>query len=91
MVRPAALRELRLALAAMLAATVAASMASAATAEGAPRKELRQACSADVRTVCAGIFPGGGRLKQCLIEKFDQLSDGCKSALKQVRVQSINK
>jgi hypothetical protein len=42
---------------------------------------LRKACGSDIRSVCAGIMPGGGRIKQCMIEKHDQLSAGCKSAL----------
>jgi hypothetical protein len=90
MVRPARLRELRLALAAVLAATIAAAVASRAGAQE-DRGALRQACGADVRAVCSGVFPGGGRIKQCMIEHFDHLSDGCKSALKQIRAQSTNK
>jgi hypothetical protein len=43
---------------------------------------VRQACGSDVRSLCSGIMPGGGRIKQCMIDKFDQLSDGCKAALK---------
>ncbi|RTL54107.1 MAG: hypothetical protein EKK40_03065 [Bradyrhizobiaceae bacterium] len=42
---------------------------------------LRQACSADVRTVCPGIMPGGGRIKTCMMEKRDQLSQGCRDAI----------
>lgn len=86
MVRPASLRELRRAIAAILAATTAAASATAASAQ-APRQEIRQACTADMRALCSGIMPGGGRIKQCMIEKFDKLSDGCKSALKQARAQ----
>jgi hypothetical protein len=83
MVRPATLREFKLAVAALLAAAIACSIVSRANAQaGAPGAELRQACGADVRSFCAGITPGGGRIKQCMIEKFDQLSDGCKAALK---------
>lgn len=37
---------------------------------------VRQACGSEVRTLCTGITPGGGRIKQCMIEKFDKLSDG---------------
>jgi hypothetical protein len=91
MVRPATLRELRLAIAALLAATIAGSAASSANAQGNQSRELRQACSADVRSVCAGVMPGGGRIKQCMTEKFDQLSDGCKAALKDKQAQSTGK
>jgi hypothetical protein len=36
-------------------------------------------------------MPGGGRIKQCMIDKFDQLSDGCKAALKDKQAQSTGK
>ncbi|HVX78621.1 MAG TPA: hypothetical protein VHB49_21020 [Bradyrhizobium sp.] len=88
MVRPATLRELRLAVAGILAVSIAA--ASSAPAQ-AGRGELRQACGADVRSLCSGIFPGGGRIKKCMTEKFDQLSDGCKNALKQAQAQPNGK
>jgi hypothetical protein len=92
MVRAAGLRELRLAVAAGLAAAIAASAVSRANAETNPsRGDLRQACGADVRSLCAGIMPGGGRIKQCMIDKFDQLSDGCKAALKDKQAQSTGK
>jgi hypothetical protein len=91
MVRPATLRELKLAIAALLAAAIAASATSSANAQGGPSRELRQACGADVRSVCAGVLPGGGRIKQCMIDKFDQLSDGCKAALKDKQAQSTGK
>jgi len=92
MVRPAILRELKLAVAALLAAAIAASAASRANAQANPSQtELRQACGTDVRSLCSGIMPGGGRIKQCMIEKFDQLSDGCKAALKDKRAQSTGK
>jgi hypothetical protein len=89
MVRPATLRTLKRATTALLAASIAASFASRAGAQDSPpRGALRQACMSDAQTVCAGITPGGGRIKQCMIEKFDQLSDGCKNALKQAHAQS---
>ncbi|MGJ4887759.1 hypothetical protein ACQR0Z_07635 [Bradyrhizobium sp. HKCCYLS3077] len=52
---------------------------------------VRQACGSEVRTLCAGISPGGGRIKQCMIEKFDKLSDGCKTALKDAKAQQAGK
>jgi hypothetical protein len=64
--------------------TAAASVSAARAQDGA----LRQACGADVRSVCAGVMPGGGRIKQCMMEKFDKLSDGCKAALKDKQAQS---
>lgn len=52
-----------------------------AQAAGATRS-IRQACSADIRTLCSGTMPGGGRIKKCMMEKRDQLSQGCKDAVK---------
>jgi hypothetical protein len=75
--------------AALAAAAIAASLTSRAGAQDGPqRSALRQACMSDVQTVCAGIAPGGGRIKQCMIDKFDQLSDGCKSVLKQAQAHA---
>jgi hypothetical protein len=46
-----------------------------------PAASLRAACASDVSTVCAGVMPGGGRIKQCMIDKREQLSKACKDAL----------
>ncbi len=42
---------------------------------------VREACKADVTTLCQGIQPGGGRIRACLRANKDRLSDGCKSAI----------
>jgi hypothetical protein len=49
-----------------------------------PREELfvlRSACGADVRGLCAGIPPGGGRIMQCLATQAASLSPACKDVL----------
>ncbi|MET4802174.1 hypothetical protein ABIA96_004764 [Bradyrhizobium sp. LB11.1] len=49
-----------------------------------PREELfiaRSACGADIRTLCAGIQPGGGRIVQCIASNAASLSPGCKDVL----------
>jgi hypothetical protein len=89
MVRPAGLSEPRLAIAVVLAATIAATAASRANAQE-QRAAFREACGADVKTVCSGV-PRGGERRQCMIDHFDQLSDGCKSAIKQMQAQSPNR
>lgn len=43
--------------------------------------DLQKACGADVKTLCGGIQPGGGRIKACLMEKADQVSAACKAAI----------
>lgn len=49
-----------------------------------PREELfvlRSACSADIRTLCAGVAPGGGRIMQCIANRGGDLSPACKDVL----------
>jgi hypothetical protein len=51
-----------------------------------PREELlvlRSACGADVRSICGGVPPGGGRIVQCLATNAAQLSPACKDVLSQ--------
>ena len=53
-----------------------------------PREELfvlRSACGADVRSICGGVAPGGGRIVQCLATNAAQLSPACKDVLAPVR------
>jgi hypothetical protein len=44
---------------------------------------LRSACGADVRMLCAGIDPGGGRVLQCLTTNASSLSPACRRVLSQ--------
>lgn len=49
-----------------------------------PREELfiaRSACGADIRTLCAGVQPGGGRIVQCIASNAASLSPGCRDVL----------
>lgn len=49
-----------------------------------PREELfiaRSACGADIRTLCAGVAPGGGRIIQCISSRAASLSPACKEVL----------
>jgi hypothetical protein len=49
-----------------------------------PREQafvLRSACGADVRALCGGIAPGGGRIVQCLAANAAALSPACKDVL----------
>jgi hypothetical protein len=48
---------------------------------------LRSACGEDVRTLCAGIPPGGGRILQCLATQAASLSPACQQVLSQFAVQ----
>jgi hypothetical protein len=49
-----------------------------------PREELlivRSACGGDVRTLCAGVAPGGSRIAQCLATNAASLSPACRDVL----------
>lgn len=46
-----------------------------------------QACRADVEKLCSGMRPGDGKLGQCIRSNHDQLSAGCRDALKSMRGQ----
>jgi hypothetical protein len=49
-----------------------------------PREELlvmRSACGGDIRSLCGGVAPGGGRIVQCLASNSASLSPACTSVL----------
>jgi hypothetical protein len=48
---------------------------------------MRSACGADVRTLCAGVDPGGGRILQCLAANASSLSPECRSVLSEFAAQ----
>src|ERR1700761_4736474 len=55
-----------------------------------PREELfvlRSACGIDVRALCAGVAPGGGRLMQCLVAQSASLSPDCRGVLSEFAAQ----
>src|SRR6267378_43439 len=55
-----------------------------------PREELfvvRSACGGDVRALCGGVAPGGGRIARCLATQAASLSPACKEVLAQVAAQ----
>jgi hypothetical protein len=55
-----------------------------------PREELfvlRSACGGDVRSLCGGVAPGGGRIVRCLATNAGSLSPACKDVLIQFRAQ----
>jgi hypothetical protein len=49
-----------------------------------PREELfvlRSACGGDVRSICGGVEPGGGRILRCLADNAGSLSPACREVL----------
>jgi hypothetical protein len=68
-----------------IAAILALSSSCALAADPAAGPRPREACRADVATLCPGIQPGEGRVVACMKEHAAQLSDGCKAAMAQAR------
>lgn len=55
-------------------------IAQAAAAQD--RKSLmREVCLADYQRLCSSVAPGGGRIKQCMLDHADELSNECRSAI----------
>jgi hypothetical protein len=57
-----------------------------------PREELfvlRSACGGDVRALCGGVAPGGGRIVQCLATNAASLSPACRDVLSQFSVAVV--
>jgi len=46
--------------------------------------DLLNACSQEIRTLCAQVEPGGGRLFACFAAHEDRLSETCAGALHEV-------
>ena len=62
---------------------VASAMSAAAAQTGqAGVADLRGACQADYQRLCGNVSPGGGRVRQCMLDNADRLSPPCKDALK---------
>jgi hypothetical protein len=68
------------------AATAAPAAAPLSLRPMRPREVLfvvRSACGADVRALCAGVDPGGGRIIECLATQAASLSPDCRGILGQ--------
>ena len=48
---------------------------------------VREACAADIAKFCPDVQAGGGRVRECFRAHKDELSDGCKAALKEMRAE----
>ena len=40
-------------------------------------------CAGDIKTLCAGIQPGEGRIKACIKSHMAEVSDPCRDAMSQ--------
>jgi hypothetical protein len=55
-------------------------LVSRASAQGA-YSQAKQACKADYSRFCAGLAPGGGRIRKCLGDHHAELAPACRQAL----------
>ncbi|HTW34677.1 MAG TPA: cysteine rich repeat-containing protein [Rhizomicrobium sp.] len=51
----------------------------------AAREAMRQACAADIASLCKDVQPGRGKLRECLHYNRDHLSPGCLAAWQKIR------
>lgn len=68
----------------ILAFIVLAGTANAQEISRQQMREVRSACEDDVRNLCAGIQPGGGRLLQCLQQNGSGVSAACTAKLMEI-------
>ncbi|KGD92886.1 MULTISPECIES: cysteine rich repeat-containing protein [Rhizobium/Agrobacterium group] len=54
-------------------------------------REVRSACEADVRRLCSGIQPGGGKLLQCLQQNASSVSATCTAKLMEIKATRQSK
>jgi len=62
----------------------------AAIAQDAPsggRGQMRVACGDDASSLCPGVEPKGGALRECLQSHKDKLSSGCSEALEKAAAE----
>ena len=43
--------------------------------------EVTGACLSDAKALCAGVQPGGGKIRDCLKSHVKDLSDGCQAVV----------
>ena len=60
-----------------------------ATGALAQQRAVAKACAADIKTQCAGVQPGEGRIKACIKGHFKDLSEPCQAVL--VKAAAIGK
>jgi hypothetical protein len=66
---------------------VSLALAGAASAQPAGNVSVRKACATDIKTYCHGVSIFGGAMGRCIKTHWDQLSDGCQAAIKEMRAR----
>jgi Cysteine rich repeat len=64
--------------------TIALSAACAVFSVAAQQRDAMKACQADVKTYCANVERGDGRLAKCLKENEDKVSAECKAQMQKM-------
>lgn len=68
------------------ASTTTTTTSSTTTTTGGPGAAVRAACAADLAKVCPNATDRDSR-RQCVMDNFSSLSDGCKSAIQAMQAQ----
>lgn len=59
---------------------IVAAANSCANAQTAAQRAVLDACKSDIDKFCAGVMPGNGRIKDCMKQNEQELSQPCKEA-----------
>jgi hypothetical protein len=62
-------------------AAITLALGSLAFQAAAQQREALKACEADIKTYCAGVERGEGRIGKCLKQNQEKLSEPCKTQL----------
>jgi hypothetical protein len=68
---------------------VGAVLSLTATGAAAQQRAAARACAADIKTLCADVQPGDGRVRACVKDHFNELSGPCQAVL--TRAAAIGK
>jgi hypothetical protein len=63
---------------------IAGALLISVTSATAQQKAVAKACAADIKSQCAGVQRGEGRIKACINDHFKDLSEPCQAALTKV-------
>src|SRR6185369_14410134 len=47
----------------------------------AQQRAVAKACAGDIKTLCEGVQPGGGRIRDCIKTHFGDLSAACQAVV----------
>jgi Cysteine rich repeat len=71
----------------LLSAGFIASCLLAAPAKSQEMADIKTYCMSDIKRVCPGIEPGGGRILKCLKANKKEMSVGCAQALRKLKAK----